>query len=197
MELIEDLGTRLIKNTWVRLAKFLCPYCLQEVVRGMLNGKKAKSCGCSKVKLTSEFNKGRKRSEESKRKQGDSNKGRISPMKGKEPWNKGKAGVYTEETIQKMSLSAKNRNKIPENNPMFGKHHTEEAKQKIKENTKGKRKNIGINNPSWLNGISFEPYGLEFNKEKKQQVLERDNYTCQDPNCEHNNKKITHTSYRL
>lgn len=34
-------------------------------------------------------------------------------------------------------------------------------------------------NPNWRGGISYEPYGQEFNKELKRQILKRDNYTCQ------------------
>ena len=54
-----------------------------------------------------------------------------------------------------------------ENNPMYGVHR------------------YGEGSPNWQNGISFEPYSPEFNKEKKVQVLERDNYECQNPNCNH------------
>ena len=32
--------------------------------------------------------------------------------------------------------------------------------------------------PNWLDGKSFEPYGLEFNKTLKEQIRIRDNYTC-------------------
>ena len=46
MKLIKDLGTRLIKGTWVRYAIFKCPECLQEVERVMKSGLKQKSCGC-------------------------------------------------------------------------------------------------------------------------------------------------------
>lgn len=35
-------------------------------------------------------------------------------------------------------------------------------------------------NSAWLGGISFEPYGLEFNKQLKEQIRERDNYVCQE-----------------
>jgi len=35
------------------------------------------------------------------------------------------------------------------------------------------------NNGSWLGGISFEPYGLEFNGKLKSFIRKRDNYTCQ------------------
>ena len=44
---------------------------------------------------------------------------------------------------------------------------------------------LGIMNPNWNNGSSFLPYPPEFNKELKQSILERDNYECQNPNCEH------------
>lgn len=37
----------------------------------------------------------------------------------------------------------------------------------------------GVNNPSWMGGISFEPYGVEFNNVLKEQIRKRDSYTCQ------------------
>lgn len=63
-------------------------------------------------------------------------------------WNKGKTGVYTEEQIKRISdgtikgmhkpehwenyiNSIKNRNMYGENNPFFGKHHTQEALDKM------------------------------------------------------------------
>jgi len=55
---------------------------------------------------------------------------------------------------------------------MLGKHHTEGAKKK--QSLKGK------NNPNWQGGISFEPYGKEFNKNLKKQIRKRDNYRCQE-----------------
>lgn len=51
---------------------------------------------------------GKKRSAETKRKVSNS-------LKGHTPWNKGKTGVYSKETLQKMSV----------NNGMLGKKHTE------------------------------------------------------------------------
>ena len=41
----------------------------------------------------------------------------------------------------------------------------------------------GSDNPQWQGGISFEPYGIEFNKELKEQIRKRDNYTCQILDC--------------
>lgn len=37
----------------------------------------------------------------------------------------------------------------------------------------------GANSSSWLGGISFEPYTLDFNDKLRTQVRKRDNYTCQ------------------
>ena len=35
-------------------------------------------------------------------------------------------------------------------------------------------------NPNWNNGSSFEPYGLDFNNNLKEQIRKRDNYRCQE-----------------
>ncbi len=37
----------------------------------------------------------------------------------------------------------------------------------------------GENAPGWLGGLSFEPYGIIFNKTLREQIRQRDNYTCQ------------------
>ncbi len=37
----------------------------------------------------------------------------------------------------------------------------------------------GKNHYNWQGGISFEPYGVEFNNELKEQIRERDRYRCQ------------------
>ena len=33
-------------------------------------------------------------------------------------------------------------------------------------------------NPAWQGGIAFEPYGLEFNKELKLKIKQRDKFRC-------------------
>lgn len=38
----------------------------------------------------------------------------------------------------------------------------------------------GKDNPNWMGGISFEPYGLEFNSKLKEQIRARDDHTCQE-----------------
>ena len=38
----------------------------------------------------------------------------------------------------------------------------------------------GILSSNWQDGISFEPYGIEFDETLKEQIRKRDNYTCQE-----------------
>lgn len=40
----------------------------------------------------------------------------------------------------------------------------------------------GKSNPNYKNGLSNEPYPLEFNEELKEKIRQRDNYTCQNCN---------------
>lgn len=77
----------------------------------------------------------------------------------------------TKETKLKISKSVKENY---ETNPKLKQYLSEIQKTKM-----------GILAPNWNNGSSFEPYGIEFNKEFKQFIYERDNYTCQCPDCEH------------
>jgi len=52
MELLEDLGARIVNGNWVHYAIFKCPHCFQEVVRQLNNGKIQQSCGCVRYKLS-------------------------------------------------------------------------------------------------------------------------------------------------
>lgn len=74
---------------------------------------------------------------------------------------------------------------IGENNPMFGKKRpdlTERLKQRIGEKNPnfGKR---GKETSQWRGGISFEPYTVEFNKQLKELIRQRDGYKCQRCRC--------------
>jgi len=204
MELIRRLGTRVNKNGYITsYAEFYCCFCKQ-IVERPLSYKDCKSCGCEKGKLISESNKKREYSEETKQKISKSNKGKSKnkgriltnewrqkiseSKKGQKPWNKGRRNVYSEDTIQKMSNSHKgkklekdHKQKISEktkgiNNPFYGKKHTEETIQKLKSF-------VGELSSNWQNGKSFEEYGIEFTKDLKNSILKRDNYTCQNPDC--------------
>jgi len=178
---------------------------------------------------------GQKHSEVSKRKISEAKRGLT-------PWNKGKTGIYSEETLRKigdasrrrkyteetrrrMSEAHRGKKRLPfsedhkrriseskrgENHPMFGKKFSAERRVKIsdslrgRKHTEGHRRNNadaqcgkklseetklkiseafrGENHPNWQGGKSFEPYGLEFNSEIRQQIRERDNFTCQECN---------------
>ena len=174
MELIKKLPSRKDKNDkWQSYAIFWCDYCNREVEKTRSNGLKAKSCGCKRVELMSKSLTGYKHTKETRQRMREKGKLRKPPMRGKK---------QSEEAKQKRRETS-----IGENNPFYGKKHTKETRQLMKE----KHANFnGKNNPNWQNGISFEPYSPEFNKEIKQIILKRDNYTCQNPNCEHLSKKL-------
>lgn len=117
-------------------------------------------------------------------------------------WNKGKTGIYSPETIELISRKNKEKWQDPEyrkrctanrpdqsgsNNPFFGKKHSDKTKQIISENNSGEK------NYNWKGGISKEPYCFEFTKGLKEQIKERDDYQCQNPDCwKTNNKLVVH-----
>jgi len=77
-----------------------------------------------------------------------------------------------------------------ENNPNFGKTTPEETRVKQREawTPERKTKQCGENHYNWQGGLSFEPYGIEFNDELRSQIRERDNHTCQE--CQHTEKQL-------
>ena len=201
MERIKNLGTRLgSTGRIVSWALYLCLDCHKEVERPKGNGDRYKSCGCSKNESISKSLKGHSISEETRQKMRDShpdNSGRKNPMFGRKGELSSMYGKkHTKETREKQSKAKKDKyigennpmygtHRLGENNPFYGKKHTKEVREKQSKIRIEKGLSKGKNNPNWNNGSSFEPYSPEFNKEKKAQVLERDNYTCQNPNCEH------------
>lgn len=46
----------------------------------------------------------------------------------------------------------------------------------------------GSLHPDWLGGKSFEPYGIQFNKELKESIRNRDNFTCRE--CEYTQEQL-------
>lgn len=131
---------------------------------------------------------------------------------------------HTDETKKKLSIISskrkgekrtdKTKQKMRENHvdfsgknhPFYGKKHTEESKKKMSEAKKGQipwNKGLigvqcGSNAPNWQGGKSFEPYGMKFNKEFKQFILERDSHKCQNPDCIIENPKqlqVHHIDY--
>lgn len=133
----------------------------------------------------SESNRGKKRSEETKKKLSEARKGKNNPAKRldvrKKIRERATGRKHSKETKQKMSEMRRGKN-----NCFYGKKHTDETIRKMSEIKKGK------NNFHWLGGKSFEPYGVEFNKELRKQIRQRDNFICQE--CEYTEKQL---GYRL
>ena len=183
--------TRKVKNKngrWIYYGLFLCLFDNQKIEKRLDKGFKQKSCGCQTGEEISESKKGKKHTEEHNNK--------ISKTRIEKGIAKG------------------------ENNPMYGKKHTDEAKKLIRKANQDKRmseefksirseKYKGIGNPNygngdkisgenhwnWQDGISDNPYPQEFKKELKQQILERDDHTCQCPNCTIENPKRMHVHH--
>jgi len=152
-------------------------------------------------------NKGKKRTEEFKKylseiNSGEKNKfyGKIHSEEAKEKISKKNTGKKrTEEVKQKMSEIFSG-----ENNPFYGKKHSDESRAKISQNhadhSGEKNPNYGNgeklkgeNNPSWLGGISYEDYGLEFSEELKTKIRKRDFFRCNM--CEENGYDVHHIDY--
>jgi len=51
--------------------------------------------------------------------------------------------------------------------------------------------------PNWLGGISFEPYGIEFNDELKEKIRERDGHICQMPGCNKRENGEAHSVHHI
>ena len=122
------------------------------------------------------WNKGKKFSEEYRKKISLGHKGQVA-------WHKGKTNVYSEETLKKMSEAKKG--KMPW---IKGKKHSEETKLKMRKKHKSfseeTRKNLsiartGFKHWNWMGGISREPYSIDWTKTLKRSIRERDNYICQ------------------
>jgi len=115
--------------------------------------------------------KGRIPSEETRRKMSVSRKGRIVSEDTRRKISKGKKGrKYSEEIRRRFSETHKGQRAW--NNGMKFPPLSEEHRRKIGKAHTGEKSHF------WRGGISFEPYGSEFNSALKREVHERDNYMC-------------------
>ena len=81
-----------------------------------------------------------------------------------------------------------------ERHPLYGKHHSKESKEKMRQShlgiplsekhkrslcvSMGKRNQRGENNPAWKGGVSFEPYCEKFNDAFKEKIRNKFDRTC-------------------
>ena len=151
-------------------------------------------------------NKGKKLSEEVKRKISFAVSGEKNPFYNKKHMKKTKRiisiantgrnsgvnhylyGKHLSETTKKL-ISLNHADMSGKNSPWFGKKHSVYSKNLISKAKIGKihteetKKKMSLSrmfnkNPNWQGGISFEPYGLGWTKTLKESVRQRDNYTC-------------------
>lgn len=121
-------------------------------------------------------------------------------LKGHIPWNKGKIGIYSEETRKSISQTLiKNPVKY-----WKGKYFSEIHRENLSKSHIGKKQSPetikkrikrGENHYNWKGGISNEPYSFNFNEELKELIRRRDKYKCQlcgMPECENIKKLCIH-----
>ncbi len=141
-------------------------------------------------------NYGKKHTPQARQKMSIVNKGKVPSEETRKIWSEQRKGEKnsnygkTMPEEQKLKISKANKGKKRtakmkrnmrearadfrgEKHPMYGRKHTPESIQKMSDALSFE------NNPAWLGGISFEPYSPEFNDNFKQQIRERDDYTCQ------------------
>lgn len=137
-------------------------------------------------KKISKGNKGKKRTDKMKENYSKSKLGNKNPMYGKHTSQKQKNAAR--ETCKKRQkegryqVSEETKKKLRKIN--IGKKLTEEHKEKIRQKNKGRSFGYkfpkGEKNPSYIDGKSKEPYGIEFNNELKEWIRKRDNHRCQE-----------------
>lgn len=143
---------------------------------------------------------GKKHSEETKRKISESmpdRSGEKGPMFGKKHSEKSKRKMSENNSMKRPEVAAKiSLIQSSENNPM--------KRPKVVAKISGKNNHMfgkfGSKNPAWKGGISCEPYcEIWQDKEYKESIKERDNHTCQNPdcweNCNHLPLHIHHINY--
>ena len=147
-------------------------------------------------------------SEESKRNISEKRKGNPSPRKGVRLSEEIKRKIslaqkgkkLSEEHKQKIRNTTKETYKNPEirkkcgnPNQVISKKHREAVRRfmvQAWQNPEFRKGLIGENANNWKGGVTFEPYGREFNRLLKERIYKRDNYTCQNPDCEIPGKRL-------
>ena len=163
------------------------------------------------------YRKGRKLSEEHKRKIARASRGRIHTEETKQKIREAQKGKkLSEETKKKIGdfwrgkkrvYSEEHRRKSRElrmqyNRSWAGKYHNKETKRKISQAHQGMKKpwvvhpdNKGEKNPNWQGGKSFELYGVYWTEALKDSIRRRDNYACRM--CGKLQNRISHDVHHI
>jgi arsenate reductase-like glutaredoxin family protein len=111
--------------------------------------------------------------------------------KGHIPWNKGKKGIYSIETIEKMKATLSDGRRKGKNNPSYGKIKSRVTREKISKTRIEKGIAKGSNNPRFIDGRSIfknSMYNDEIYKMWRNAVFQRDSYIC--TSCNKKKKRI-------
>lgn len=75
--------------------------------------------------------------------------------------------------------------KNPFGTRFLGKHHSEKTKLEMSLKFRGRNNFWAVKekHPNWQGGISKLPYSFQFDKELKEKIRKRDNYQCQNKEC--------------
>lgn len=154
-------------------------------------------CGCGEtVKIHKRFikghsQKGRKHTEESKKKMSESAIGRKHSKETRKQITETLRGHKTsEETKRKISESCKGRVHSIEtiemmSNTLTGRKLTEKHKERLSKVNSGEKSHF------WKGGISYLPYCHKFNHKLKESIRNRDNRTCQNCGIKENGRRHT------
>jgi hypothetical protein len=154
--------------------------------------------------------KGYRFSEETKRILSAQKMGAKNPMFGKRSWNSGHCwskkmrkrmsdahkgrsyiSIFGEKRAKEVidKIRNANKNQVPW---MKGKHHDLETRLRISKKLSGSKA------PNWMGGLSFEPYGFEFNRLLREEIRQRDSYRCQNCFCHQLDlRTLTDKPYKL
>ena len=127
-----------------------------------------KTCENCNIEHSGDYGSGRfcsspcSRAFSTKDKREDINNKVSNKMSGRSTWNKGKTGIYTAVTIEKMSNSHKGVYKKPKNGKRKGATPSTETKEKISKSTKGKTGGYRTNSgTSKKNGTRYKGIWLD------------------------------------
>ena len=148
---------------------------ISESTKGRLSPLKGKNHSEEAKQKISQANKGKKMPEEAKKKISESQKGKFLSEEhkkkiGEESKKKWKNGCFTEQSYEKWRNAAKG-----EKNGMYGKTHTEEAREKIRNTHLGRTwsDELKLKKSNSMKGKNNHFYGRTHTDEVKEKIIER------------------------